>query len=62
MWNMLDDVEDMKLRLFGNDWELNLNVVAIEAIVVDVASCQYSYEIVANGVTYRLTSGKMKMF
>ncbi len=54
-------VKDMKLRLFGHDWELNLNVVAIEAIIVDVASCQYSYEIVYGGVTYVLTAGKMKM-
>jgi len=54
-------VKDMKLRLSGYNWELNLNVVAIEAIVVDVASCQYSYEIVANGVTYKLSGGKMRM-
>ena len=54
-------VKDMKLSLFGYDWELNLNVVAIEAIIIDVANCQYSYDIVAGGVTYRLTAGKMKM-
>ena len=55
-------VKDMKLRISGYDWELNLNVVAIEAIIIDVASSQYSYEIIANGVTYWLTDGKMKMF
>ena len=54
-------VKDMRLSLFGHDWELNLNVVAIEAIIIDVASCTYSYEIVANGVTYKLTDGKMKI-
>ena len=54
-------IKDMKLRLLGHDWELNLNVVAIEAIVIDVASFQYSYEIVYGGVTYVLTAGKMKM-
>ena len=54
-------VKDMRLRLSGHDWELNLSVVAIEAIIVDVASCQYSYEIVYGGATYVLTAGKMKM-
>lgn len=54
-------VKDMRLSLFGHDWELNLNVVAIEAIIIDLASCQYSYEIVSSGVTYKLSGGKMKI-
>ena len=54
-------VKDMKIRLFGYDWELNLNVVAIEAIIVDYSSGIYSYDIVMGGGVFKLRDGKMKL-
>ena len=54
-------VKDLKLRLFGHDWELNLNVVAIEAIIVDYDSGIYSYDIVMGGGVFKLRDGKMKL-
>ena len=54
-------VKDMKIRLLCNDWELNLNVVAIEAIIVDYSSGIYSYDIVMGGGVFKLRDGKMKL-
>ena len=54
-------VKDMKIRLLGNDWELNLNVVAIEAIIVDYSSGIYSYDVVMGGGVFKLRDGKMKL-
>ena len=54
-------VKDMKIRLFGYDWELNLNVVAIEAIIVDYSRGIYSYDIVMGCGVFKLRDGKMKL-
>lgn len=54
-------VEGLKIKLSGPNWELNLNIVAIEAIVVDYSSGIYSYNIVTGGGVYKLRDGKMKL-
>lgn len=54
-------LDGLQLRLRGKDWELNLNVVAIEAIVVDYDSGIYSYDIVTFRNALKLRDGKMKL-
>lgn len=54
-------IEGLQLRLRGKNWELNLNIVAIEAIIVDYASGIYSYDIAMGSGVYKLRDGKMKL-
>lgn len=54
-------IEKLQLSLRGKDWELNLNIVAIEAIIVDYSSGIYSYDILMGGGVYKLRDGKMKL-
>lgn len=54
-------VDGLKIKLSGQNWELNLNVVAIEAIIVDYDSGIYSYDIVMFGGAFKLRDGRMKL-
>ena len=54
-------IDGLKIKLSGQNWELNFNVVAIEAIIVDYDSGIYSYDIVMHGGIFKLRDGKMKL-